>query len=227
MTNFRYPSRRTRVKICGITRAQDACQAVAMGADALGLVFYEKSPRNVSVSQARTIASEVPAFVTLVGLFVNPQRELLEQILTSVPLDLLQFHGDEDAGFCRSFCRPYIKAVRMREGVNPIEWMASFSDARGLLLDAYHEGVPGGTGERFDWARVPVSPDPVMPVILAGGLAVNNVKDALAQTRAYAVDVSSGVEQGKGIKDHAKVASFIREVREFDNGYWDSTLQST
>ncbi|MEY2701126.1 MAG: N-(5phosphoribosyl)anthranilate isomerase [Pseudomonadota bacterium] len=224
---FRYPSRRTRVKICGITRVEDADQAVAMGADALGLVFYSQSPRNVSLAQAKAITEAVPAFVTVVGLFVNPEPDLVASVLSTVPVDLLQFHGDEDAAFCGSFCRPYIKALRMEAHVDPLSVMGRFTDAKALLLDAYHAGARGGTGESFDWARVPAPGSSDLPVILAGGLDAANVRRALEQTQVYAVDVSSGVELGRGIKDHDKVASFIREVREFDNGKWDCTLQSS
>ncbi|ROH88561.1 phosphoribosylanthranilate isomerase [Pseudomethylobacillus aquaticus] len=201
---------RTRVKICGITRVEDALAAVAAGADAIGLVFYAPSPRCVSVERAAEIAAAIPAFVSVVGLFVDASRDQVEQVLQAVPLDLLQFHGEEPPDYCRQFARPYIKAVAVREGTNLLQYAADYHDARGLLLDTYHAAMPGGTGQVFDWGLIPA--DLARPVILAGGLQADNVAQAIAQVRPYAVDVSGGVEQSKGIKDAARMAAFMRGV---------------
>lgn len=200
-----------RSKICGITRTEDAMVAVAAGADAIGLVFYAPSPRAVTIEQARKIVQALPPFVTSVGLFVNAPRAEIEAVLRAVPLDLLQFHGDETAEECRGFGRPYMKALRVREGEDVLAACGQFPDAAGILLDAYVPGVPGGTGERFDWSLVPQ--DAAMPLILAGGLDAQNVAQAIARVRPYGVDVSGGVEASKGIKDAGKVQAFIREVR--------------
>lgn len=201
---------RTRAKICGITRIDDGLTAVAAGADAIGLVFYGKSPRAVSAEQARKIAAALPPFVTTVGLFVDAPAAEVEAVLAEVPLDLLQFHGNESPDYCRGFSRPYIKAVRMAEGVDLNRVAAEYAEARGILLDSYRKGVPGGTGHTFDWARIPVGLD--MPVILAGGLKPENVTDAVRRVQPYAVDVSSGVELEKGIKDSDKIFAFMRGV---------------
>lgn len=206
--------RRTRAKICGITRIEDALAATAAGADAIGLVFYEKSPRAVTVEQAAGICAALPPFVTTVGLFVNAEAAEVEAVMQQAPLDLLQFHGDESAGYCRGFSRPYIKAVRMAEGIDLHAVAATYGDARGLLVDSYQKGVPGGTGHAFDWARIPAGLE--MPVILAGGLTPQNVKEAVAQVHPYAVDVSSGVEREKGIKDVDKIIAFMRGVETAD-----------
>ena len=200
-----------RVKICGITRVEDALAAVAAGADAIGLVFYARSPRAVDVEQARTILAALPPFVTSVGLFVNAERSELERILTQVPLDLLQFHGDESVAQCEGYARPYIKALRVKAGDDIAAEMARYPSAQGILLDTYVEGVPGGTGEAFDWSLVPRQAS--RPLILAGGLRPDNVAAAVAQVRPYAVDVSGGVEAGKGIKDAQKIGAFIRAAR--------------
>lgn len=202
-----------RSKICGITRVEDALSAAAAGADAIGFVFYEKSPRAVTIEQAQRIVEALPPFVTTVGLFVNAGRDVLRNVLASVPLDLLQFHGDESQADCEGHNRPYIKALRVRAGDDITVQMAQYSSASGILLDTFVEGVPGGTGEAFDWALVPH--DLPKPVILAGGLNPENVRAAIARVRPYAVDVSGGVEASKGIKDADKVRSFIREVRGF------------
>jgi phosphoribosylanthranilate isomerase len=201
----------TRIKICGITRVEDALAAAVSGADALGLVFYEKSPRHVTVPQAVKLAKAIPPFVTVVGLFVNPSADEVRSVLRQVPLDVLQFHGEEEPEFCAQFGRPYLKAVRVRHGVDLIQCAAHYSGAQGLLLDAFIEGTHGGTGESFDWALIPH--DLPLPVILSGGLHAGNVAEAIRQVRPYAVDVSSGVESSKGIKDMAKVAAFINEVK--------------
>lgn len=200
-----------RVKICGITRVEDALAAAAVGADAIGLVFYAKSPRAVSAEQAQAIVAALPPFVTTVGLFVDIERAELQRILASVPLDLLQFHGDESAEQCEGFNRPYIKALRVKAGDDIAAQVDRYPGAKGILLDTYVEGVPGGTGEAFDWSLVPEGLN--KPVILAGGLHPDNVALAVAQVRPYAVDVSGGVEASKGIKDAQKIGAFIRAAR--------------
>jgi phosphoribosylanthranilate isomerase len=201
---------RTRVKICGITRTQDAIEAVKHGADAIGLVFYPKSPRNVSVAQAAEIVSKIPAFVTAVGLFVDAEPAFVQEVLSDVRIDLLQFHGDETASQCRQYSRPYMKAIRVKSDTNLIQYAADYADAKALLLDAFAEGVPGGTGLVFDWSLIPQNLP--VPVVLAGGLNAENVGVAIEQVRPYAVDVSGGVETSKGIKDAAKIAAFMRGV---------------
>jgi phosphoribosylanthranilate isomerase len=200
-----------RSKICGITRIEDALAAVDAGADAIGLVFYAKSPRAVNVQQARAIIAALPPFVTTVGLFVNASRCELGEILDAVPLDLLQFHGDETPADCEGYHRPWIKALRVKAGDDIAASCKAYTGASGILLDTYVEGVPGGTGEAFDWSLVPR--DLSKPIILAGGLSATNVAQAIAQVHPYAVDVSGGVEQSKGIKDHAKIRAFIQAVR--------------
>lgn len=200
-----------RVKICGITREQDLHAACAAGADALGFVFYEKSPRHVAAAAAAALVRELPPFVQSVGLFVNADPAFIEAVLETVPLDLLQFHGDESPADCARYGRPYIKAVRVNRDTDLIKCAADFEEARGLLLDAYVPGVPGGTGERFDWSMIPET----MPkaVILSGGLTPDNVAEAVEQVRPWAVDVSSGVEMAKGIKDAHKIAQFIAKAK--------------
>lgn len=204
----------TRIKICGITRAEDALAAAHSGADAIGLVFYERSPRLVGIAQARQLADASPPFVTTVGLFVDAEAAFVREVLASVPLDLLQFHGDESPEYCAQFNRPYLKAIRVKAGVDLLQCASDFRSARGLLLDAHVEGVPGGTGTAFDWTLIPKQLP--LPVILSGGLDAGNVAAAIKQVRPYAVDVSSGVEAGKGIKDAAKIAAFINEVKNID-----------
>jgi phosphoribosylanthranilate isomerase len=204
----------TRIKICGITRAEDALAAARSGADAIGLVFYQRSPRRVSVAQAEQLAEALPPFVSLVGLFVNAEAAFVRKVLASVPLDLLQFHGDETPEYCAQFDRPYLKAIRVKAGVDLLQCASDFRSAKGLLLDAHMEGIPGGTGTAFDWTLIPKQLP--LPVILSGGLDAENVATAIKQVRPYAVDVSSGVEAGKGIKDAAKVAAFINEVKQID-----------
>ena len=199
-----------RSKICGITRIEDALIAAEAGADAIGLVFYAKSPRAVSIQHARDIVAALPAFVTTVGLFVNASREELNDVLAGVALDLLQFHGDESPAECESYQRPYIKALRVKPGDDIAQLAAPYAKARGILLDTYVPGVPGGTGAAFDWSLVPSGL--LQPVILAGGLSAANVQAAIEQVRPYAVDVSGGVEAGKGIKDAAKIRAFMQAV---------------
>ncbi len=205
----------TRIKICGITREQDLRAVANSGADAIGLVFYEKSPRHVSVQQAAELMRLVPPFVTVVGLFVNPTVDYVRQVLATVSLDVLQFHGEESPEFCQQFGKPYLKAIRVKAGVDLVECAARYAGAQGLLLDAFVEGTQGGTGESFDWALIPQNL--TLPVILSGGLHAGNVGAAIKQVRPYAVDVSSGVEASKGIKDAAKVAAFIKEVKRVDS----------
>lgn len=204
----------TRIKICGLTSVGDALAAVAAGADAIGLVFYPKSPRCVTAQQAAEIVRAVGPFVTTVGLFVDASREDIEATLAQVPLQLLQFHGDESAAFCASFQRPFIKALRMAEGVDmaAVEGEFAAAGASGLLLDSYSSAAPGGTGETFGWERI--SARRRLPLILAGGLSPDNVGAAVKQVRPYAVDVSSGVEIAPGRKDSAKITAFVQAVRE-------------
>ncbi|MCF5226358.1 phosphoribosylanthranilate isomerase [Pseudomonas syringae] len=199
-----------RSKICGITRIEDALAAADAGADAIGLVFYPKSPRAVTVLQARAIIAALPPFITTVGLFVNASRCELNETLDAVALDMLQFHGDETPEECDGYHRPYIKALRVKAGDDIAQACRTYRNARGVLLDTYVEGVPGGTGETFDWALIPDDLD--KPVILAGGLTSANVVQAIAQVRPYAVDVSGGVEKSKGIKDREKILAFMSAV---------------
>lgn len=201
---------RTRIKICGITRPEDGIEAARLGVDAVGLVFYSMSPRAVTPSQAAEIVAALPPFVTTVGLFVDPEPVNVEVVLAQVSLDLIQFHGNETPEFCANFGRPYLKAIRMREGVDLAAERQRYSDARGLLLDTYQPGIPGGTGEAFEWGRVPQ--DLAASIVLAGGLGPDNVAAAIQQVRPYAVDVSGGVEASKGIKDAAKMAAFFKNA---------------
>jgi len=200
-----------RVKICGITRLQDLHDACNAGADALGFVFYEPSPRHVTIAAAAALVRELPPFVQSVGLFVNAEPAFIESVLQAVPLDLLQFHGDETPADCARFKRPYIKAVRVNRETDLLKCAADYDSARGLLLDAYVAGVPGGTGERFDWSLIPANVP--KPIILSGGLTPDNVAEAVQRVRPWAVDVSSGVEVSKGIKDAHKLAQFIARAK--------------
>jgi phosphoribosylanthranilate isomerase len=202
---------RTRVKICGITRPEDALAAAAQGADAIGLVFYRPSPRCVSFEQARAIAGSTPAFVATVAVFVNPLREEVERVIREVGVTLLQFHGDEPPEFCAGFSLPYIKAARIRPGLDLLEYLSPYAAARAWMLDAFHDDLWGGTGGPFDWSLVPEHM--ARPVILSGGLTTENVANAIRSVRPYAVDVSSGVEASKGIKDAARIAAFIGAVK--------------
>ncbi len=205
---------RTRIKICGITRVEDALAAVRLGADALGLVFYPPSPRNVSIAQARAIAAVMPPFVTLVGLFVNEAPETIREVCAAVPLQLLQFHGDEPESACVGYGLPYIKAARVRPGLDLVEYAAAYPNARGLVLDAWVEGYGGG-GKTFDWALIPEGLS--LPLILSGGLDGENVAQGVRRFRPWAVDCSSGVEAAKGIKDENKIAAFVAGVRAGDS----------
>lgn len=200
---------RTRVKICGITQRQDAEFAVEMGADALGLVFYGPSPRAVTVAQAQDIIVSLPPFVSIVALFVDAEPEFVRACLDALAISVLQFHGDESVEYCEQFNHPYMKALRMRDGIDLKAEASQYQSASAILLDSYQPGVPGGTGQVFDWSLIA---DINMPFILAGGLDVKNVAQAIKQVQPYAVDVSGGVEQAKGIKDKNKVRNFMQEV---------------
>ncbi len=203
-------NQRIRVKICGLTSVEDALLAVYHGADSIGLVFYEPSPRSVTLKDAENIAKKMPAFVTKTALFVNPTAAYVQSVLAQVSIDLLQFHGDESPEFCAQFKRPYIKAVRMREGIDLVALAKQYDASSGLLLDAYKAGIPGGTGERFDWNRVPTAFS--KPVILAGGLTPDNIQQAIQKTQPWAVDVSGGVELSKGVKSAQKIEQFMQRV---------------
>ena len=188
----------------------DAKLAIKHGADALGLVFYEASPRNVTIQQAIEIATAIPPFVTLVGLFVNAESSFIEEVIAKVSLNLIQFHGDETQADCLRYKLPFIKAIRVKQDTNLIQYAADFPQAKALLLDAYAEGVAGGTGHVFDWQLIP--PNLTKPIILAGGLNAENVSNAIRKVKPYAVDISGGVEMSKGIKDAAKIAAFMQQV---------------
>jgi phosphoribosylanthranilate isomerase len=201
----------TRVKICGITRVQDALCAAEHGADAIGLVFYARSPRHLSIEQAATICAELPAFVTTVALFKDADADTVQRALDALPLDLLQFHGSEEEAFCTQFSRPYIKALAMQQSAEQVMAQAErYASARGLLLDSHAPGEAGGSGEVFDWNTIPSL---TRPLILAGGLSVDNVAEAIHTVKPYAVDISSGVETEPGIKDASLIAAFMKAVR--------------
>ncbi|WP_426417519.1 phosphoribosylanthranilate isomerase [Aestuariirhabdus sp. LZHN29] len=200
---------RTRAKVCGITRLEDALAAIEAGVDALGFVFYPPSPRFITPVDATAIIRQLPPFVSTVGLFVDAPAAEVDAAISLARLDLLQFHGKESAEYCSSFSRPYIKALRVRDGAQIAAQMTLYPCAQGLLLDTYKKGLPGGTGETFNWELVPASNQ---SVILAGGLDAGNVGQAIAAVRPYAVDVSGGVEAAPGIKDHRKILAFMSEV---------------
>ena len=206
---------RTRVKICGITRVGDARAAAALGADAIGLIFYRPSPRYVTPEQAREIVEATPAFVTTVAVFVNPTREEVETVIRETGVAMLQFHGDESPEFSSGFSRPYVKAARIRPELDLLKYLSPHSAARAWMLDTFHGDLWGGTGGAFDWGLVPK--DAVKPIILSGGLTADNVANAVKRVRPYAVDVSTGVEGSKGIKDAAKIAAFIGAVKREDS----------
>jgi phosphoribosylanthranilate isomerase len=206
---------RTRIKVCGITRLQDAEFCGELGVDALGFVFYEPSPRYVRPVDACKIFQAAPLFLTRIGLFVNAPRQRVLEVLDQVPLSMLQFHGDEDEAYCASFGRPYIKAARMKPGIDLVEFAARFPGAEAVLCDAFVEGF-GGAGKTFDWQLLPPPGTLSRPLILSGGLDPDNVGLAVRKLRPAAVDVSSGVEAAKGIKDHAKIKAFVEKVREAD-----------
>jgi phosphoribosylanthranilate isomerase len=202
---------RTRVKICGITSVSDGLAAVRHGADAIGLIFYPPSPRLVTLERARDIAAGLPAFVARVAVFVNPAAADVDAVIRACRPDLLQFHGEETADFCRGFGVPYLRALRVRPGVDLVESLLPFGDAAGWLLDAYRQELYGGTGEAFDWELIPRGL--ARPLILSGGLDVENVGAAIRRVRPWAVDVSSGVEAAKGVKDERRIAAFMEAVR--------------
>lgn len=210
---------RTRVKICGITRVEDALAAAQAGADAIGLVFYAPSPRCVEVQKAQEICKEITPFINVIALFVNSKEEVIRDVIDNVPVNLLQFHGAESAEQCERFNRPYIKAIGMHADVDPVEVMRAHPRSRGFVLDAYQPDTHGGGGVVFDWAHVPDTSE--QPLILAGGLTPENVARAIEQTRPYAVDVSSGVELEKGIKSAEKIHEFIRGVQRGDANQTD------
>jgi phosphoribosylanthranilate isomerase len=205
---------RTRIKICGFTQPEEAYAAARLGVDAIGLVFYAPSPRAVDIPQAQAIVQALPPFVTTVGLFVDAEPTAVSRVQDAVALDILQFHGDEPPDYCAAFGRPYLKAIRMREGVDLAQAADDYRQAEALLLDAYEPGTPGGTGERFEWTRIPEELAP--SIVLAGGLDAHNVIEAITSVRPYAVDVSGGVEASKGRKDFQKMAAFVAAVQAAD-----------
>lgn len=200
-----------RVKICGITRVEDALAAAHAGADALGLVFYAASPRAISIEQARAIQRALPPFISTVGLFVDASADQIRAVLAQVRLDMLQFHGNEPDSFCQQFEIPYLKAIRVKPGQDVNAAAAQWPGACGILLDSYRPGVPGGTGEVFDWTMIPA--ERTWSLVLAGGLDAGNVQQAISQAQPWAVDVSGGVELSKGKKDINKINAFIREAK--------------
>ena len=200
----------TKIKICGFTNADNAREASLVGVDAIGLVFYEKSPRNVDINSAREIVAALPPFVNRVGLFVNANPSFIDEVLCEVPLDTLQFHGDEEVIDCTQYQMPFIKSVRVSLDTNVTQIADDFSQASALLLDSYNSHAYGGTGEVFDWSLACVEIE--LPVILAGGLNSDNVAEAIKQVRPYAVDASSGVESEPGVKDVDKIRAFIRQI---------------
>jgi phosphoribosylanthranilate isomerase len=206
--------KRTRVKICGITRLEDALFAIEQGADALGFVFYEKSPRYISPSDAASICEQLPVFVERVGLFVNETVATVESVVKQVGLTLLQFHGSEDEAYCTSFAINYMKAIRVKNQQDVIVAFEQYSSSSSILLDTYVEGVQGGTGQSFDWCVIPE--DKASQIILAGGLTADNVKNAIVQVKPYGVDISGGVEAAPGIKSFDKIQSFIAAVNAGD-----------
>ncbi|MFY9974510.1 MAG: phosphoribosylanthranilate isomerase [Chromatiaceae bacterium] len=206
---------RTRVKICGLTRAEDVDAAVAAGVDAVGLVFHPVSPRAVTAEQAASLCERLPPFVAAVGLFVDATESQIRAVVDRVPLDLLQFHGDEPPGVCGCFGRRWIKAIRMRPGLDLVAQARTYRGAAGLLLDAFDPVLAGGTGRTFDWGRIPSGLE--LPIVLAGGLRPENVAEAIRRVRPFAVDVSGGVESAKGIKDPVKISAFLSGVRDGDS----------
>ena len=204
----------TAIKICGITRTQDALAAAGCGATAIGLVFYAQSPRYVTPERAAELIRVLPPFVMSVGLFVDAVAREVTQTLAQARVDLLQFHGNESPAYCRQFGVPYLKALRVRAGLDLLQYARDYHDAKALLLDAYVEGTHGGTGATFDWALIPKNLP--LPVVLSGGLTPKNITAAIQAVRPWAVDVSSGVELQKGVKDAAKIAAFVTGVRNAD-----------
>ena len=208
---------RTRIKICGISRIDDALCAAHEGADAIGLIFYAASPRAVTIEQAKSISNALPPLVSTVALFVNAPAPEVEEVIAQLRPSLLQFHGDEEAKYCSQFAMPFMKAIRVGEGMTAddlLEYSKTFHAARALLLDSLSAGLYGGSGESFDWSVIPA--EMRGRIVLSGGLSPSNVAVAIRTMRPWAVDVSSGVEQQKGVKDHAKIKKFIEEVRHAD-----------
>lgn len=201
---------RTRAKICGITRLEDALAAVEHGADAIGLVFYKPSPRYVSIEQAAAISAALPPFVSVVALFVDPTQAEVNAVLSRVRIDVLQFHGEESEVACAQYSLPYLKVIRVKTDTNLIQYAQAYSTAKALLLDTYSEHAVGGTGQVFDWSLIPNNLP--VPIILAGGLTPENVNEAVKQVKPYAVDVSGGVETSKGIKNSVKIAAFMAAI---------------
>jgi len=201
---------RTRAKICGITRLEDALAAVEYGADAIGLVFYKPSPRYVSIEQAATISAGLPPFVSVVALFVDPTQAEVNVVLSRVRIDVLQFHGEESEVACAQYSLPYLKVIRVKTDTNLIQYAQAYGTAKALLLDTYSEHAVGGTGQVFDWSLIPNNLS--VPIILAGGLTPENVNEAVKQVKPYAVDVSGGVETSKGIKNSVKIAAFMAAI---------------
>lgn len=201
---------RIRIKICGITRVQDGLDAAYLGADAIGLVFYQHSPRAVTIAQARLIMQALPPFVTTVGLFVDAPTEEVQNILTQLPLDILQFHGNETPSYCQQFARPYIKALRVQPETDIVAFIEQYQQAQAILLDSYVKGIKGGTGIKFDWQLIPANSN--LPLIIAGGLNPDNVAQ-IAIMQPYALDVSGGVEIAPGIKDKTKIATFMQRIK--------------
>ncbi|SMN16056.1 Phosphoribosylanthranilate isomerase [uncultured Candidatus Thioglobus sp.] len=199
-----------KIKVCGFTQAQNARDAAMLGIDAIGLVFYEKSPRHVDIDQALEIVQALPPFINRVGLFVNADSHFIDEVLCEVPLDTLQFHGDETPEQCAQYAMPFIKALRVNEQTNIIQLAQDYQQASGLLLDAYNPNAFGGTGDQFDWALAKVDTD--LPIILAGGLTPETANQAVSQVSPYALDVSSGVESAKGVKDIEKIKKFIKQT---------------
>ncbi len=202
---------KAKIKICGFTQAENAQKAASLGIDAIGLVFYDKSPRHVDIQSAVEIVNALPPFVNRVGLFVNANADFIDEILCEVPLDTLQFHGDESPIECSQYAMPFIKALRVNQGTNLIKMADDYHQSCGLLLDAFNEGAYGGTGETFDWGLAKADLD--LPIILAGGLNPDTVADAIKQVNPYAVDASSGVESEPGIKNIDKIKQFIKKVK--------------
>lgn len=218
MTASVHKSARTRIKVCGLTQVDNALAVEACGVDAIGLVFYPSSSRCVAIEQAARVARALGPLTQRIGLFVDADADQVRAVLAQVPLSGLQFHGAEDNDFCGQFGVPWFKALRMKPGFDPVAAMAAYPDAAGFLLDAYQPGIPGGTGARFDWARVPVSAG--RPLLLAGGLDPDNVGQAIAQTGVYGVDLSGGVESAPGLKDPARVAALVQAVARADARRW-------
>lgn len=207
----------TRIKICGITTKEVARLCVHQGVDAIGLVFYPGSPRAVSAEKAEFIVKGLSPFTQIVGLFMNASRDEVTTVLKKVPLTLLQFHGEEDVSFCESFKRPYLKSIGMGQTVNIEEYMSLYPSARGFLLDSNARGMAGGTGHTFDWSTIP--PELRGTIILAGGLNIDNIAEAIRTIQPYAVDLSSGVESSKGVKNPTLIKEFIQEIKRAENNF--------